>query len=343
MTDAEFLAMENSTIVRSSKLSRTQPIVRGVNRLLSALAPSAAAWLAERQFLTPPRPRRPDTELALLAGARARPLFVGTRHVELWLWGTGPSVLLVHGWGGRGTQLGSFVEPLVARGFSVVTFDAPGHGASGAGLVTIPQIVAATRAAAATRGALAGLIAHSVGATVAARAMYEGLDAAAAVFVAPAADLAGPATRFTAMRGFTRHVGEAMQQRIEARAGSPVLGVRRDGAGARAEPAAAHRPRSRRRRGAVAARPADRPRVAGGGAADDRRARSSSHPARSRRDRRYRRLPGRPHRGATADTAHAGHRGERRSAGNAARGDVRGRLRSGDVARDCAGCRPARA
>jgi pimeloyl-ACP methyl ester carboxylesterase len=221
MTDAEFLAMENSTIVRSSKLSRTQPIVRGVNRLLSALAPSAAAWLAERQFLTPPRPRRPDTELALLAGARARPLFVGTRHVELWLWGTGPSVLLVHGWGGRGTQLGSFVEPLVARGFSVVTFDAPGHGASGAGLVTIPQIVAATRAAAATRGALAGLIAHSVGATVAARAMYEGLVAAAAVFVAPAADLAGPATRFTAMRGFTRQVGEAMQQRIEARAGSP--------------------------------------------------------------------------------------------------------------------------
>jgi len=41
-------------------------------------------------------------------------------------------VLLVHGWGGRGAQLASFVEPLVARGFSVLTFDAPGHGASAA-------------------------------------------------------------------------------------------------------------------------------------------------------------------------------------------------------------------
>jgi pimeloyl-ACP methyl ester carboxylesterase len=221
MTDLEFLIMENSTIVRSSPAAWSLRFVRAGNRLLSALAPMVAVQLAERQFLTPPGPRRPEGELALLATARARPLFVGTRHVELWLWGSGPSVLLVHGWGGRGTQLGSFVEPLVARGFSVVTFDAPGHGASGAGLVTVPQMVAATRAAAATRGPRAGLIAHSVGATGAARALYEGLDAAAAVFIAPAADLAASATRFTVTRGFSRRVSAAMQARIEARVGRP--------------------------------------------------------------------------------------------------------------------------
>jgi pimeloyl-ACP methyl ester carboxylesterase len=83
-------------------------------------------------------------------------------------------------------------------------------------------MVDATRAVAASRGSLAGLIAHSVGATVAARAMYEGLDVAAAVFVGPAADLAGPATRFTATLGFSRQVNEAMLRRIEARVGRPV-------------------------------------------------------------------------------------------------------------------------
>jgi pimeloyl-ACP methyl ester carboxylesterase len=51
--------------------------------------------------------------------------------------------------------------------------------------------------------------------------MYEGLDAAAAVFVGPAADLDGPATRFTATLGFSREVGEAMRRRIEAHAGQP--------------------------------------------------------------------------------------------------------------------------
>jgi pimeloyl-ACP methyl ester carboxylesterase len=222
MTDADYLAMEKSTIVRSSNAPRLRPLVRAGNRALSALAPAVAARLAERWFLTPPRPRRPAAEVALLATARARPLFIGTRHIELWLWGSGPSVLLVHGWGGRGTQLASFVEPLVARGFAVVTFDAPGHGASGSGMVTIPEMVAATRAAAAARGPLAGLVAHSVGATATARALYEGLDAGAAVLIGPAADLVAPAVQFTAALGFSRDVGERMHARIEARVGQPA-------------------------------------------------------------------------------------------------------------------------
>jgi pimeloyl-ACP methyl ester carboxylesterase len=221
MTDAEYLAMEKSTIVRSGKRRRLLPLIRAANRALSALAPSAAARLAERWFLTPPRAARPPAEIALLAAARARPLFVGTRRIEVWLWGSGPCVLLVHGWGGRGAQLGAFVEPLVARGFSVLTFDAPGHGAADGGLVTIPEIVAATRAVAATRGRLAGLIAHSAGAAVAARALYEGLDAGAVVLVSPTADMDGPATRFTATLGFSRAVGEAMRERLEARVGRP--------------------------------------------------------------------------------------------------------------------------
>jgi pimeloyl-ACP methyl ester carboxylesterase len=221
MTDAEYLAMEKSTIVRSQKTSPLLPLVRATGHALSILAPPLAARLAERLFLTPPRPRRPAAELALLATGRARPLRVGRRHLDVWLWGSGPSVLLVHGWGGRGAQLAAFVEPLVTRGFSVVSFDAPGHAPADSGLVTIPEMVEATRAVAASRGPLAGLIAHSVGATVAARALYEGLDAGAAVFVSPAADLAGPATRFTATLGFSPAVGEAMRRRIEARVGQP--------------------------------------------------------------------------------------------------------------------------
>ena len=221
MTDADYLTMEKSTIVRSRKVPALLPLVRAGSRALSALAPTLAARLAERLFLTPPRPRRPAAEIRLLDTARARPLYMGARRTEVWLWGSGPSVLLVHGWGGRGAQLGSFVEPLVARGFSVVTFDAPGHGPFDSGEVTIPEMVAAMRAVAVARGPLAGLIAHSVGATVAARALYEGLDAGAVVFVGPAADLAGPATQFTATLGFSRRVGAAMRQRIETRVGRP--------------------------------------------------------------------------------------------------------------------------
>ena len=162
MTDREYLAMEISTTVRSLKEPPWLPFVRAGHRVFSALAPEAAAARAERLFLTPPRPRRPAWEIDLLARAEARPMRVGPRRIETWTWGTGPSVLLVHGWGGRGTQLGAFVAPLVARGFSVVTFDAPGHGASDDGVVTIPEMTAAIHAAAASRGPARGPTAEAI-------------------------------------------------------------------------------------------------------------------------------------------------------------------------------------
>ena len=221
MTDAEYLAMEKSTIVRSSPRSSWLPLVRASHRTLSAVAPALAARRAVRLFTTSPRTRRPAAEVDLLETARARPMQVGERRIETWVWGTGPSVLLVHGWGGRGAQLGALVGPFVTRGFSVVTFDAPGHGASDAGTVTIPEITTAIRAVAQARGPLAALVAHSVGATAAVRALWEGLDAGAVVLLAPAADLVTPALRFTETFGFSREVRERMHRRIEERVGQP--------------------------------------------------------------------------------------------------------------------------
>ena len=221
MTDLEFIAMEKSTIVRSNRSSRRASLLRTGHRIASALAPAAAARRAERLFLTPPLSRRPAAEIALLTTARARPLRVAGRRIETWRWGAGPAVLLVHGWGGRGAQLGAFVEPLVARGFSVVAFDAPGHGASDPGLVTIPEMTATIREVAASSGGIAGLVAHSVGAVSATRALYEGLDVAAAVYVAPAADLVGPATWFTEALGFSRTVRDLVHRSIEERVGLP--------------------------------------------------------------------------------------------------------------------------
>jgi len=219
MTDADYVEMEKSTIVRSFKPSRLLPLVRTGNRALSALAPALAARLAGWLFTTPSRPRRPALEVELLATARARPMQVGARRIETWMWGTGPNVLLVHGWGGRGAQLGALVGPLVARGFSVVTFDAPGHGASDAGMVTIPEITRAIRAVAESRGPLAAIVAHSVGATATVRALWEGLEAGAVVLVGPAADLVTPALRFSETFGFSRDVRERMHRRIEQRVG----------------------------------------------------------------------------------------------------------------------------
>ncbi|MBW2720182.1 MAG: hypothetical protein JRD94_17025 [Deltaproteobacteria bacterium] len=47
--------------------------------------------------------------------------------------------------GMKGTQLGSFVEPLVARGYRVVAFDAFGHGESPGNSMSIPELASCIR------------------------------------------------------------------------------------------------------------------------------------------------------------------------------------------------------
>ncbi len=164
--------------------------VRGLFRTLSAVSPGMAARAASRLWFTPPRPPLPQHLHDLLAtGVRAE-LLVHGRRVVSWSWGSGPAVVFVHGWGGSAAQVQSFVAPLTAAGYRVITFDAPAHGASGASRFGKRQstffdfadaLVEIGKAA----GEVAGVIAHSGGCTAVAWAIRRGWRVPAAVFVAP--------------------------------------------------------------------------------------------------------------------------------------------------------------
>lgn len=96
--------------------------------LADALSSELAARVGERVMFRTARRAQPDAERDLLGRARFSTVSSEHGRLPIWRWGNGPGVLLVHGWNGRGAQLGSLVEPLVRAGYEVVTFDAPGHG-----------------------------------------------------------------------------------------------------------------------------------------------------------------------------------------------------------------------
>lgn len=187
-------------------------------RALERTAPGLGAALAERLFFTPPQtPLAPHVRDLLETGQPFRVCVDGGR-VAAWAWGRGPAVALVHGWGGRGGRLAvAFVEPLVARGFSVVTFDAPGHGASDGKLSSMPQVARALQAVADAAGSLFAVIAHSMGGSASALAMSKGLQVDRAVFIAPAADPARYADDFATTLGVGPAAMAGMRRRSEAR------------------------------------------------------------------------------------------------------------------------------
>ena len=192
--------------------------IRSVLRILVRVAPSLAAIVAEWMFFTPPPPRR-SSGLALLRDAEPVRLVVAGRRVAAWRWGRGPAVALLHGWGGRAAQLTSFVEPLVARGFSVVALDAPGHGSSGRGRSSAPQFAQALQALAEAVGGLHGVVAHSLGAAAVALALRDGLRVARVVLLAAAAEPPRWVEGFAARFGLPPHVVDELRRRSERRIG----------------------------------------------------------------------------------------------------------------------------
>jgi pimeloyl-ACP methyl ester carboxylesterase len=131
--------------------------------------------------------RRMPRELEYLARARCFTLPTSAGELAAWEWGEPgrPLVGLLHGWEGHGAQLGAFAGPLVAAGFRVLAFDAPGHGDSPGDECSAPLIGRLLVEMQPTTGPFVAFVAHSMGCAAAAMAAIRGVQPRALVFLAP--------------------------------------------------------------------------------------------------------------------------------------------------------------
>lgn len=184
--------------------------------LLQRIAPQMAAAVGERLFFTPPRPRRSKGE-ALLKSADLFRLRIDGAPVVTYRWGKGPVVVLMHGWGGRAAQMSSFVEPLLRRGFSVIAFDAPGHGRSGGSISSGPHFATALTKVVEMAGGAHGVVAHSLAAAATALAMSRGLDLRRVVFIAAPANPPSWVLPFAEKLGLAPNVIAMIREKSERR------------------------------------------------------------------------------------------------------------------------------
>jgi len=218
---------QKSTTVRANSRTATPrvPLAARVIRLslgaLSAVSPDAAGLAAERLFMHPRRHARPDHEWALLSSARmfSIPNPDGGA-LTAWEWGDdGEPVLLMHGWEGRGAQLGSLVAPLVARGFRVLTLDAPAHGSSPGFLSSFFHFARALESAKTEVGPFRAVIAHSLGGAAAAWASQSSALGERLVMIAAPTDLRDATEEAAQMLGLRRDARERMEARLTRRFG----------------------------------------------------------------------------------------------------------------------------
>jgi len=219
---------ENSTNVRITKRAPAAPLAlraaRAGFRVIGPYAPSLASSYAERLFLTARRHPRPEWEEQALASAEEQfTIPHDGKLLPAWRWGDAkkgtPTVLLVHGWEGRGSQMAAFVEPLVKRGFSVVLFDVPGHGDAPAGPSSLVEHARAVMSVGAHLGPLHAVIAHSVGGAASLFATRLGFTAGRLALIAPPTSPERFAAGFGKMFGLGDEVLRGMVARLERRYG----------------------------------------------------------------------------------------------------------------------------
>ncbi|MFC4783102.1 alpha/beta fold hydrolase [Nocardioides sp. MAHUQ-72] len=199
--------------------------LRAFFRSAEVLAPRAAGRRArDLWFAVPPTvpaaPLPPGGEpfVVTAQGARVR------GHV----FGQGPTVYLVHGWGGRGSQLAGFVEPLVAAGHRVVLFDGPAHGDSDPGPAGPRrshgvELGKALDAVFARFGPAEAVVAHSLGAVATYLSLRFGwLGTRRLVLLAPLVEVGSLFDQFQGALGFGERTRRAFDREVHAFVGVPV-------------------------------------------------------------------------------------------------------------------------
>lgn len=167
-------------------------------RWFGPLFPNTMARLAYRIWFKTYRVKTPQRELNYLETAQVLPTRVNDKKISVFRWGSHErKILLVHGWNGRGTQLGSFIQPLLDNQYAVISFDAPGHGLSQGKNTNVVEINQVIQQLDRDYGPFDAVIAHSFGALATSVAVDNGLRTKKLIYIALAADVKGLTDKFS--------------------------------------------------------------------------------------------------------------------------------------------------
>ena len=200
---------------RSPGQPQSCPLLRADRGSRSSAARVQGALIAADLFM---RPHRPEPRPRELDWTRtASPVALPTRFGDLagWSWGEGPSVILLHGWNGRGSQMGLLARTIAGRGFRAVAFDGPAHGRSPGRRTNLLNHSAALVDVASGAADLHGIVGHSFGALAMTYRWTELPPLHRLVMVSPPAETRFYSRMFIAAVGASEKVHDAMTELYE--------------------------------------------------------------------------------------------------------------------------------
>jgi pimeloyl-ACP methyl ester carboxylesterase len=133
---------------------------------ISFISPKWNTLFIAKLFTTPIKHTIPKRELEMDAKSTQSLVEIPAinKKVMVYRYGTSPkTILLVHGWSGRGTQLFKIADELLKLGYSTISFDAPAHGKSPGRTTIMSEFVETILEIEKKLGPFEGAVGHSLG------------------------------------------------------------------------------------------------------------------------------------------------------------------------------------
>ncbi len=206
--------------------------MRFVFRYLGPVFPRPLSAWAYRLWFSTRRFKRPPHEQSAWESAERSQIEVQGQSIAVYHWRhdehneSTPTILLIHGWNGRGTQLAPMIRPLHEAGFSVLALDGPGHGDSDGDSTTVFDVAQALLTLVDRHGPICSAITHSFGLPCLLVASDERPDfeqgLKAVVGISPPSDASGLIDKFAEMLCIPESVLRHFRQRLYAEFGHDV-------------------------------------------------------------------------------------------------------------------------
>lgn len=152
------------------------------------LAPRITKSIILSRFFKPRSYDLTPLEKQFLHSSTPFHIHVHGKKIRCWKWGSGPAILFVHGWNGRGVNFAYFFKPFIDAGYSIVTYDAPAHGKSEGHVTNYFELSDTVRSFLnPSRGFnIQGIIAYSIGASAVINCISKDKPSVDVVLIAPA-------------------------------------------------------------------------------------------------------------------------------------------------------------
>ncbi|MEX2596673.1 MAG: alpha/beta hydrolase [Salibacteraceae bacterium] len=214
--------------MKSNRKSIYPPSVRFLRivfPIIEILAPGLAARLAVFLFLTPVRFGFTPAEKEVLKEFRQGFKSINGKRIAFYEVGEGPTLLLLHGWSGRGMQFRVLAQSLAASGFHCVLIDAPGHGRSDGKQTNLFEFSEVFNVFIAEADNLKAVIGHSLGAASISYAIANGTQVPAFITLGAPVIAQDILDTFTNTLNASKRVQKGIRKKAVAHFGETFQGV----------------------------------------------------------------------------------------------------------------------